>query len=214
MRVPGDADADLVVGRAEPVELGRLELGCAVAEQRIEAGAAIEGAEDEPVLGCRVVEEVGQPHAAAALHVLRHHGRIAGNVFAEMARQHARIGVVAPADAGADVNCDGLAAVEVGGSLAMRVPNRAQRERGDCSTGRTYPTHVTLHSSIVYSVISHAEAVVMLQCQRARLAVSLRPCPLPPGPLPPGPLPPGPLRPCPPFRAVLACTCSSAIAEV
>src|SRR2546423_3567873 len=31
--VPGDADTDLVVGRADPVEFGRLELGGPVAEE-------------------------------------------------------------------------------------------------------------------------------------------------------------------------------------
>ena len=48
--VPGDADADLVVGAADPGVLGGVELRRLVAEQRIEAGAAADGAERGAVL--------------------------------------------------------------------------------------------------------------------------------------------------------------------
>ena len=45
VRVPGDADAHLVVGAADPGELGAVELRLLGAEQRIEAGAAADDAE-------------------------------------------------------------------------------------------------------------------------------------------------------------------------
>ena len=48
--VPGDADADLVVGAADPGEFGGVELRRLVAEQRIEAGAAADDAERRAVL--------------------------------------------------------------------------------------------------------------------------------------------------------------------
>ena len=127
---PGDADADLVVGAADPVELGRVELRALVAEQRIEAGAAADDAEGRAVLGADIVEPVGEPQAAGALHVLRHDVRIAGNVLAHVAREHARIEVVAAADAVADIEIDGLALVEVGHAL------RAAARGGDKQEGR------------------------------------------------------------------------------
>ena len=73
--VPGDADADFVVGAADPGELGGVELRGLVAEQRIEAGAAADDAERRAVLRADVVEPVGEPQAAGALHVLRHDRR-------------------------------------------------------------------------------------------------------------------------------------------
>src|SRR5262245_9685819 len=60
-----------------------------------------------------------------------------------MAREHARIGVVAAADAGSDVNLHGLAAVEVSRRLGVGVQSWAQRERGKSPISRTDPAHVT-----------------------------------------------------------------------
>src|SRR5215216_910144 len=44
-RVPGDADADLVVGRTDPTELRRVELRALAAEQLVEPDAAVENPE-------------------------------------------------------------------------------------------------------------------------------------------------------------------------
>src|SRR5258705_8810937 len=86
---PGDADADLVVGAADPVELRRVELCGLVAEQRIEAGAAADDAERRAVLWRDIEQPVGEPQRARPLHVLRYHVRIAGNVLAHVPRQNA-----------------------------------------------------------------------------------------------------------------------------
>src|SRR6185369_17734427 len=68
--LPGHADAYLVVGAADPGELVGLELRALGAEQRIEAGAAPDGADRGAVLRRHVVEPVGEPQAAGALRVL------------------------------------------------------------------------------------------------------------------------------------------------
>ena len=115
--VPHHADADLVIGAADPVEPVAVELRGLVAEQRIEAGAAADGADHRAVLVGDVVEPVGEPQAAGAFHVLRRHRRIAGNVLAEVARDQPRVDVVAAADAVADHHLDGLALVELGRRL-------------------------------------------------------------------------------------------------
>src|SRR5262249_14951257 len=120
--VPHDADAHLVVGAADPVELGAVELRGLAAEQRIKAGTAPDGAEHEAVLGCDVEEPVGEPQAAGAIHVLGRHHRIARDVFAEVTGDHSGVDVVAAAHAVADHQVDVLAFVEVG--RALRVASR------------------------------------------------------------------------------------------
>jgi len=51
-----------------------------------------------PSFGATFVEPVGKPHAAATFHVLRQDDRIARDVLAEMAGDHAGIEIVATAD--------------------------------------------------------------------------------------------------------------------
>ena len=58
--------------------------------------------------------------AAGARLVLHDHGRVAGNVLGDVARQRARVDVVARADADADHDAHGLAFVE-GGDVLLRL---------------------------------------------------------------------------------------------
>ena len=111
-RVPRHAEADFAAGAADPGELGRVELRGLVAEQRLEGGRAIDGPETGPVARRGVVEQVCEPQAAGALDVLRHDRRIARNVLAHVAGEHARMGVVAAADGRADADLDRPALVE------------------------------------------------------------------------------------------------------
>ena len=142
--VPDDADADLVVGAADPVELGTVELRSFAAEQWVEAGAAPNRAEHEPFLGGDVVKPVGESQAAGTIHVLRGDDRIARNVIAEMAGDQAGVDIVAAADAVADHQVDGLALVEV--RLRMRwwverttsAANAARADRQGASTGSPF----------------------------------------------------------------------------
>ena len=112
--VPGDADADLVVGAADPGELGGVVLRALVAEQRLERDAAAGGAERGAVARRGLVEPVGEPQPAGALHVLGHHRRVARDVLAQVAGEKPRIEVVAAARAVGDVEVDRLAPVEFG----------------------------------------------------------------------------------------------------
>ena len=111
--VPGDAGRDVVGDAAEPGELGAVE-GRAAFQQRIDAGGAREGAEG----ACRPWaprSRCSSPRLqrAGARHVLRHDGRIAGDVLADVAGEMPRVEVVAAADREADHEVDGLALVEL-----------------------------------------------------------------------------------------------------
>jgi hypothetical protein len=110
--VPGHAKAHVVGDAAEPGEFGAVE-GRAAFQQRIDAGGAGEGAERGAVLRRRGVDEIRRAQAAGAGHVLRHDGRIAGDVLAHVAGEMAGVEVVAAADGKADRQIDGLALVEL-----------------------------------------------------------------------------------------------------
>ena len=70
-------------------------LDAGVVEQRLHGKPAGEHAERGAVLGRLVEDEVGRPQAAGAGHVLDDDVGIAGQVLAEMAREVARVDVVA-----------------------------------------------------------------------------------------------------------------------
>src|SRR5712672_1998367 len=96
--VPGNAHADLVIGAADSVEFRSVKLVARLSKQRIDRGASADGAERRAVLGGDVVEPVGETDAGRAFHVLRHYGRIAGQVLADVAGQEPRVEVVAASD--------------------------------------------------------------------------------------------------------------------
>ena len=125
--LPGDADADLVVGAADPGELVGLELRALGPQQRIEGGAAADGGDGRAVLRADIVDPVGEPQAAGTFHVLRDDGRVARDVLAEVAGNDARIEIVGAADAVADIEIDVLALVEFRRRLRM-----GKRDRRNC----------------------------------------------------------------------------------
>src|SRR5262249_29619906 len=143
-RLPGDADADLVVGAADPGELVGLELRALGAEQRIEGGAAAEGGDRRAVLRADIVDPVGKPQAAGAFHVLRDDGRVAGDVLAQMAGKHAGIEIVGAADAVADIELDVAALVELRGRLREGERYRRKYENGGRNGAR--PGVMTHHA--------------------------------------------------------------------
>src|SRR3977135_3631531 len=108
LAVPRHADIGLVVGIADPGDLANVEL--ALAHQRLERDAALDGGDRAAILGRDVDHEVDQPSSAGAGHVLHHDGRIAGQMLAEMAADEACIGFVRAAGAGTDIEVDVLAA--------------------------------------------------------------------------------------------------------
>src|SRR5262249_19541064 len=86
-------------------------------------------ADDGAVLGRDVVEKIGGAQAAGAGHVLRDDRRIARDVPAEVARDHASVGVVAAPGAIADNEGDVAAAVEIGERIGTRA--RERQDEGD-----------------------------------------------------------------------------------
>ncbi len=119
------ADADFVIGAADPAEFLRVE-GVALADQqRIEGDAAADRAERGAVLRRDAIKIIGEPQTAGAFHVLRHQRRIAGDMRAHVAADHARIEVVGAAGRVADIEVDIAVLVEV--LDALREHDRGRR---------------------------------------------------------------------------------------
>ena len=117
---PGDHD---VVDRhhvADPVEIAHVELDAGLAERLVGRRCLAEHGEDGAVLRRDLVEPVRGAAAAGARHVLRDHGRLAGNLLAEEAREQLGIDVVAAAGTIADDQPHGLAAIELGDVVRLR----------------------------------------------------------------------------------------------
>jgi hypothetical protein len=127
------AKAHLVGNAAEPGEFGAVELG--FVDERGDALAARECADDGAVFRSDQIEIVGCLEAAGAAHVLRHDSGIAGNMLAEVARHQPSIGIVPAAHAVADDERQGLAFVEIldsGGGSGLR------RNSGEEHGGNAY----------------------------------------------------------------------------
>ena len=127
--LPGDADADLVVGAANPGELVGLELRALGPQQRIEGGAAADGGDRRAVLRADIVDPVGEAQAAGTFHVLGDDGRVARDVLAEVAGDDAGVEIIGAADAVADIEIDVLALVEFRGRLRLRRRGRCDERR-------------------------------------------------------------------------------------
>ena len=95
-------------------------------EQRLGDHAAADGGERQAVLGGDAIDILRGLHRAGARHVLHHHGRIAGDVLADVTAEQARIEVVAAAGGEADQDGDGLAAIEV--LRGLRARGRGERQ--------------------------------------------------------------------------------------
>jgi len=141
-----DADADLVIGAADPGEFRGVVSRARFAEQRIERGAPAGGANHAAVARRSTVEIIGQPQAAGAFHVLRHDGGIARDVAAEMARDQPGVKVITTADAVADLQIERFSPVEIGRALCGRRRDlQAQQSDGHGRIPRDYNDRVPLH---------------------------------------------------------------------
>src|SRR5262245_25872204 len=115
--MPADQNVELTAGRAQEMKLARIELRRRGVEQRRRRHAVVEDTEYGAIAGRNGGELVGERQAAAARNVLRNDARVAGDMIADMADEQASHGVVDAADAGADLQKDRLAAIELGGGL-------------------------------------------------------------------------------------------------
>jgi hypothetical protein len=93
------------------------------------SGTVFWNSDDGAVLGRHVERVVGGAEPARRRHVLHHHGRLARDVLAEVARNGAAIGVVAAAGRGGDDQADLLAAVEIRGALRVGGCARCQQQQ-------------------------------------------------------------------------------------
>ena len=144
----GGADADFVGRRADPGKFRRVEArGFAVTNQRFEGHTTADDAHREAILGGSVVKPVGKLEAARAFHIDGDDGRVARDVFADMARHDAAIGVVTTTYREADVHFDDLAVVEIGdrvvlGACRARYESRRQRGQRENRQGPTDRSNV------------------------------------------------------------------------
>jgi hypothetical protein len=77
-------------GRAEPGELGPIELHFFFPDELIEVEPGAESTHREAVRLGDFVDVIGRDHRSCAGHVLYDHVGIAGNVFSQIAGDHAR----------------------------------------------------------------------------------------------------------------------------
>src|SRR5262249_40385942 len=117
--VPGDAARYFVADAAEPGEFRAVERGGRGREQWRGRNGAAEGAERGAVLGRDRIDVLRGAQAPGAGHVLRHDRRPARDMLADVAGDQPAVEVVAAADAVADDEIDGLAAVEILDALSM-----------------------------------------------------------------------------------------------
>ena len=140
--MPGHAHAHLVVGAADPGELGAVELHALGREHRIETGAAADDGEHRAVLRRDPIHPVGEPQAAGAFHVPRDDVRPSGDVLADVAGERAGVEIVAAADAVADIELDVPALVELGRGLRGGERQRPKhQERGRHRARPLQPIH-------------------------------------------------------------------------
>jgi hypothetical protein len=99
--------------RADPMELAHVVANRRHHDQLDRHQRVRNHADRGAVLGGDRLQEIGHEDAAAADHVLRHHGGIAGQVRSEVARNQPRIAVIGAADIHPDQQVDDLAPVEV-----------------------------------------------------------------------------------------------------
>ncbi len=125
----GDAHVGVAVGAADVNELARIVRGRHVADQRLQDDPGKSGADRGAVLRRQRIDVAGRFVTAGARHVLRHDGRVAGNVTTDIPRNQPRISVVAAAGRRADDEVDVLALVELlDGVLGVRARGREAGE--------------------------------------------------------------------------------------
>ena len=147
--VIGDAHIGLDRRRAEPGEFGGVELRAGRAGQRPEHGVARDQRHGGAVLGRHVVDEIGGAIAAGAFQVLRVYGRIARQMRADMAGDHARPQVVAAAGAEADIHGHRLAGERSwrlrGGRKGAEGGDQDGRKNGAAISGATISHDMAAH---------------------------------------------------------------------
>ena len=94
-----DASVVIAVHVTQPGELAAVKLNLRRLVDFLLDRRAPHHADVGPVLRQRIVELIGERHAAGGRNVLHDDVRITGNIFAEMARQRANVDVVAAAGA-------------------------------------------------------------------------------------------------------------------
>jgi hypothetical protein len=137
-----------------------------IAEERIERNPALDHADDQPVLGRDVEQVVGRQKAAAARHVLRHDGRLARDVAAQVCGEGAGVEVVPAAHIRRHDQPERLAAIEVLGS-------RRHHQGGQGSSDQQLPEHT--HSPSAATLTRAADGTkrsMGLQVRRAGWAPS------------------------------------------
>ena len=128
------ADAGLVGEAAEPMEFSGLELHAFLPPHDLDQGeVALQRDQDRAILGRDVVDEIGDDDGSRPDLVLDNELGIAGNEAADMAGDHAGIGVIAAAGRGAHIHDDPLALVEIGDGVRHR---RGRREAEDQGPGQ------------------------------------------------------------------------------
>ena len=151
--IGGDADIRLGRGRSEPGDLGRIEARSGGPGDRPQGRVARDDPHHAAVLGGEIVDVIGGHEAAGARHVLRHHRRIARQVLADVAGDHAAPQIVAAAGPETDQHLHVLAR-KGGGALRpcgrrMSKPARS-RDRYERGSRGSYQIRGPGHRNLLW----------------------------------------------------------------
>ena len=128
------------------------------ADERLQQGAGVDGADDGPILRRGHGHMIGRQIAPRPRHVRDDDGRVAGDMIAHVARDEARVGVVAAPRRSADHDIDLLAPVELRHRvLRAGEPGRDGCKRGEAKTGKPHgypPVQFNWIAFLIFSVIS------------------------------------------------------------
>src|SRR6185295_17385444 len=115
--------------RAEPAKFLAVKDYTFIADDITEDHGAGEMADGQTIARRSIVQMIGGDELPGAWHVLHDNARIAGQMFADVARQHAAVGIESPAGSGADEHHDGFASEEfLGRGWSNSRQNQCRRE--------------------------------------------------------------------------------------
>ena len=172
---PEAAGRDLGVEAAEPDEAARVEARILRIDQRLDGVDRVRHAEHRAVLGRDRREIVGRLERARARHVLEHDVRVAGDVLADVAGEHAQVELEGRARPIADHRLHRPALVEFFRTLL--------RSRGRCGgeqcgngkrAGRAESTHQGRHRRLHCRTTSRYDAQSGTAAQGGGAAVERR----------------------------------------
>ena len=110
----GNADTDLAIHAASPVEFEGIESHSGSAKHVVNRCAACDGCDGRTILWRNSIHPVGEIDGGGTRHALDDDARHAWNELGVISRQHSGLGIVAPSGGVPDIDRDRLAGEKIG----------------------------------------------------------------------------------------------------